>query len=160
MSTPSRRFRNERSQSAQAHAQGPEVIPPVPDQPSPTAATPSPGQTQGQPPLGSSPAVGPTQNKGQEVAAVKIVAVAMDGLLMAVHLVGANSESGKAILETIPKLAKLVPPGSVSREDKMKVMQSLTMAAQKQGQQMLQARPPGQPQAQPGAPPQAIPRAA
>ena len=133
----------------------------------PTAQPPvaqSPSGQQDQPPFGSSPATGPTQNKGQEAAAVKIVAVATDGLLLAVQLVGANSESGRVILESVQKLAKLVPPGSVSGADKMKVMQSLAMAAQKQGQQMSQMRPQGAPQAQPGQPgapqPQPMPHAA
>ena len=130
----------------------------MPDmQPGQAQPQPPSGQAPGQPPFGSSPATGPTQNKGQEAAAVKILAVATDGLMLAVQMVGPTSEAGRGILEAIQKLAKLVPPGSVSAQDKMKVMQQLTMAAQKQGQQMSQMRPGGAPpgQPQPGQPPAA-----
>ena len=135
----------------------------MPDmQPGQAQPHPPSGQAPGQPPFGSSPATGPTQNKGQEAAAVKILAVATDGLMLAVQMVGPTSEAGRGILEAIQKLAKLVPPGSVTPQDKMKVMQQLTMAAQKQGQQMSQMRPGGAPpgQPQPGQPHAAPPPAA
>lgn len=132
----------------------------MPDMP-PGQAQPQPpsGAQPGQPPFGSSPATGPTQNKGQEAAAVKILAVATDGLMLAAQMVGPTSESGRGILEAIQKLAKLVPPGSVTPQDKMKVMQQLAMAAQKGAQQMSSMRPGGAPPAgaPPGHPPAAAP---
>jgi len=78
--------------------------------------------------------------------------------MLAASLVGPSSESGRAILEGITKLSKLVPPGSVSGQDKLKVMQQLTIAAQKQGQQMQMMRQGGAPAQQPGQPPAAPPQ--
>ena len=125
---------------------------------------PQQGATPGQPPFGSSPATGPTANKGQEAVAVKALAVVIDGLMSIVQSVGPSSEPGRVILESVTKLSKLVPPGSVTPQDKMKVMQGLLIAAQKQGQQMSQMRPGGAPQPgqppQQAAPPQQMPHAA
>ena len=132
----------------------------MPDaQPGQAQPQPPSGAQPGQPPFGSSPATGPTQNKGQEAAAAKILAVATDGLMLAAQLVGPTSDAGRGILEAIQKIAKLVPPGSVTPQDKMKVMQQLTMAAQKGAQQMSQMRPGGAPP-QPGAPQPGQPQAA
>lgn len=76
-----------------------------------------------------------------------------DGLVQCLQLVGANSEPGKIILESIKKLAGLVPQGSVTPQDKMAVLQKLGMEAQKQGQQMQMMRQQQQQQGQGGGQP-------
>jgi len=87
-------------------------------------------------------------------------------MIQALQLVGANSEPGKVILDCVKKISGLVPPGSVTPQDKLVVLQKLGMEAQKAGQQMQQMRAQqmqggGQPGGgQPGAHPPQMPAGA
>lgn len=98
----------------------------------------APGQSQGQPPFGSSPATGPTQNKGHEVAGMKKIGLILDAIAETVPLVGAASEAGQALTEAMRKLAKFVPPGAVSPADKMNATRATMMKQQQQGAMMKQ----------------------
>jgi len=100
--------------------------------PNPAAAG-AAGGSQGTPPFGSSPATGPTQNKGHEVAGVKRIGLILDAIAETVPLVGAASEAGQALTEAMRKLAKFVPPGAVSPADKMNATRAQMLKQQQQG---------------------------
>lgn len=84
-----------------------------------------------------------------------------DGLLKVIGLLGANTENGRKALDILKRINDLVPPNSVTQQDKIQVLQTLGMEAAKQGQQMRTmmasqqqaahagAAPGGQPQPQP-----------
>lgn len=67
-----------------------------------------------QPPFGSSPATGPTPNKGYEAAAAQRLGAVVKQLEELIPLAGATSDIGKAALDALNKLVKLVPAGSVT----------------------------------------------
>jgi hypothetical protein len=64
--------------------------------------------------MGSSPATGPTPNKGFEAAGLQRLGIVIKQLEQLVPMFGAGSEPGKAVLEALNKLAKHVPSGSVT----------------------------------------------
>ena len=101
-----------------------------------------------QPPAGSTGgATTATANRGNETAAVKQVGLIIDGLTGALPLAGPGSELGKAILESIRRLAPFVPPGAVTPQDKINMIQSMAIQVQQQAQR-IQAMRQGQAQAQ------------
>ena len=96
----------------------------------------TPGQVPGQPqqpqaPFGSTPAVAPTANRGHEAAGLQKLGAALQSLTDALPLVGASSEPGQAILDMIKKLAKFVPPGTMTPAANRNQLEA---TAQKQGQ--------------------------
>jgi len=113
----------------------------MPETAAPTPAgsgLPKPAQTQ-QPPMGASPATGPTPNKGYEAAAMQKVAVVIKQLESALPLVGSGSDLGKAILDALNKLAKHVQPGSTSQaaqRNEIDQMQMKNMQAQQMQKQL------------------------
>lgn len=127
----------------------------MPDMPAPPVPSPqSPGASaapQGQPPSGSSPVAQPTQNRGNEVAAQKLVGLALMVLEQAGPISGANTEIGKEVYSSIAKLARLVPPGTVTPADIRQVAQQVLMKTNQFQQQMQQAQ---KPQAAPQSAPQ------
>ena len=129
----------------------PEPVPQPQPQAQPSAGA---APATGQPPFGSSPATGPTQNAGYTAAGAKQLGVLIDGMVMVLQLVGANSEPGQALLDAIKKLGRFVPPGSVTPADKMSVLQQLMIKAQQSGQQMKTMQAGGQPGQGGGAAPQ------
>ena len=87
---------------------------------------------------------------------MKSLGVALDGLTMVLQAFGANSEPGQAILDSIKKLGKFVPPGAVTPADKVSVYERLLMQTKQGAQQMQQmkqaaAGPAGAAQGQPPA---------
>jgi len=121
-----------------------------------------PGQSQQpQAPFGSTPAVSPTANRGHEAAGLQKLGVALQSLTDALPLVGASSEPGQAILDMIKKLAKFVPPGTMTPAANRNQLeatamkqgqnnQQMQMLKQMQAQKMQQGaggQPAGQPQA-------------
>ena len=68
----------------------------------------------GAPPNGSSPAVGPTQNKGYEAAGLQRLGSVIKMMTDLLPLVGATSDIGKELMSSMTKLSKFVPSGSVS----------------------------------------------
>lgn len=108
------------------------------------------------PPFGSSPATGPTQNRGYEAQALQELAVAVDQLGALMPKLGAASEAGQAVNDAIRKLAKFVPPGSVTPAAKANVMQTAATKNAQMGPQVQQMR---QMAAQGPQPPGAAPAA-
>jgi hypothetical protein len=103
----------------------------------------TPGQVPGQPqapqaPFGSTPAVAPTANRGHEAAGLQKLGAALQNLTDALPLLGAGSEPGQALLDMIKKLAKFVPPGTMTPAANRNQLEA---TAQKQGQnnQQMQA---------------------
>lgn len=111
--------------------------------PSPASAPPPPGSAApapGQPPFGSSPATGATQNPGFQIAGIKKLGLALVMLEEALPLLGAASEPGKDVLSVVSKLAKHVPPGAVTPADIQSQLQQLMVKQQQNAQQMTQMR--------------------
>ena len=115
------------------------------------APAPAPSGGQQQPPFGSSPATGPTPNKGYEAAGMQRLGLVVKTLEELVPMFGAASEPGKAVLEALNKLVKLVPSGSVSPAAEKNQLQQMQMRNTQQNAQMqaLKQQPQG------GAPQQA-----
>lgn len=119
----------------------------APSPPSTTVAQPGAGQ----PPFGSSPATGPTQNAGYQAQGLQGLSLVVKGLERLIPLLGAGSDAGQDALEALKKLSKHIPPGTVSPAAQQNEMEKQRMAfLQKQGmmQQAMQ-RPPQQAGAQP-----------
>ena len=90
----------------------PASAPGAPSSP-PTSGT--PGQPPAkQAPFGSSPATGPTPNRGYEAAAAQKLGLVLKQLGEMIPLAGATSEMGMAIMDMIKKGSKFVPQGSVT----------------------------------------------
>ena len=116
----------------------------------PGSGMPKPAQTQ-QPPMGTSPATGPTPNKGYEAAAMQAVAVAIKHLEAALQQAGSTSDMGKAVLDALTKLGKIAPPGSVSPAGQRNQMEQMQQK-QMQNMQMQKQLAGGQGGAPGGAP--------
>ena len=80
----------------------------------PIPAPAAPGGQPAQPPFGSTPATGATPNKGYEAAGLQKLGVVVKQLEALLPEVGAGSDIGKAVLESLNKLVKFVPAGSVT----------------------------------------------
>lgn len=113
--------------------------------------------------MGSSPATGPTANRGYEIAAKQGMGVIIQGLERMLPMVGAGSEMGKDILSMLKMATKHVQAGEVTpaaaknEMDKAQLANNQNMAmmqrmrAQQQGGQPGAGGVPGaqpQPQAQ------------
>src|SRR5262245_46832958 len=79
----------------------------------PGGAPPSPGGPPGQPPMGTTPAVGPTANRGHEMAARQGIGSVIKALEQLLPMVGSENELGQAIMKSITSLGKHVQPGQV-----------------------------------------------
>ena len=103
---------------------------------------PVPGQPPQQPqaPFGQTPAVGPTPNRGHEAAGLQKLGVALQNLQDALPLLGANSEPGQALLDMIKKLAKFVPPGSMTPAANRNQLEATAMKQGQNNQQMQQLK--------------------
>lgn len=116
--------------------------------------TPQQGAGTGQPPFGSSPATAPTQNQGYQAAGLAKIGVVVKQLESLLPLVGASSEAGQDVLESIKRLAKHIPPGSVSPAAQGNQMQEMMLKlAQMKGmpQPQAQSQSPAMPQPMPQA---------
>lgn len=124
-------------------------------QPAPAAGTPP---ATDQPPFGSSSATAPSPNKGYEAAALQRLGLVVKQLEELIPLAGAATDVGKAALDALNKLVKLVPSGSVSPASEKNNIEQMAMR-NAQGNQQMQAlkqqRMGGQPSgaAQPGGMP-------
>lgn len=103
----------------------------------------------GQPPSGPSPASHPTPNLGHQAAGVAKLAVIVKQMEETIPLIGATTEAGRALAEAMLKLAKHVPPGSVSGGMEQSAMQQAMMKARQQAPQIAAARA-AQPAPMPG----------
>ncbi len=112
--------------------------------------------------MGVSSASSPTQNRGHEAAALQRLGSIVNSLAELIPLAGATSDVGKAVMDALQKLTKLVPPGSVSPASAKNNIEQMAMKNTQQNQQMQalkqqQAGGQGAPQ---GGPPAQMPRAA
>jgi hypothetical protein len=131
----------------------PETAAPIPA----GSGLPKPAQMQ-QPPMGASPATGPTPNKGYEQAAMQKVAVVIKQLESALPLAGSGSDLGKAILDALNKLAKHVQPGSTSQAAQRNEIDQMAQKNMQASQMQKQLNSPqGGSQAPGGAPPPQAP---
>ena len=80
----------------------------------PIPAPAAPGGQPAQPPFGQTQATGATPNKGYEAAGLQKLGVVVKQLESLLPEVGAGSDIGKAVLESLNKLVKFVPAGSVT----------------------------------------------
>jgi hypothetical protein len=102
----------------------------------PTPAAPG-GQPQ-QPPFGQTSAVGSTPNKGFEAAGLQKLGVVVKQLEALLPEVGASSDIGKAVLDSLSKLVKFVPAGSVTPAAQKNAIEA-QMRQQQQGNQQMAA---------------------
>jgi hypothetical protein len=123
---------------------------------------PVPGQPQQpQAPFGSTPAVSPTPNRGHEAAGLQKLGSALQSLTDALPLLSASSEPGQAILDMIKKLAKFVPPGTMTPAANRNQLEATAMKQGQNNQQMQALKAMqmkgggGQPQPAAGGQPQA-----
>src|SRR5215469_11574851 len=111
----------------------------MPQIPTPSAPRP-PGPGGGGPPMGSTPAVSPTPNRGGEASALQAAAAAAQILTQALNAAGATSEIGGKILDILKSLNKLAPPGSASPAGQKNVMDQAQLRHAQQNQQAQQLR--------------------
>ena len=119
------------------------------------AQPPQGGAKPDQPPFGSSPATGPTQNLGRVAAGMARIGLLVQSMTETLQLVGATSEPGQDLLDAIKKLSKHIQPGSVSDSEKKNQLQGMLMKQQQMAPHMAAMRSQqaggGQPQAAPSA---------
>src|ERR1700744_220560 len=120
----------------------------MPEMTPPAAAAPAgakpPGAAQPQQaPFGSSPATGPTPNKGYEAAAMQRVGVLVKQMTEILPMVGATSELGASLMKAIQGLAKHVPPGSTSNAAEKNSIEKMAIQNQQNGQMQQQMKQPG-----------------
>lgn len=109
--------------------------------------------------MGVSSVTGPTPNKGYEAQVIQRLGSMVNQLTEMLPLVGATSEMGTMIMDTIKKFAKHVPPGASTPASERNNIQQMGMKNAQNMQMMQQMQPGAPPQgAQPGGPP--MPRAA
>ena len=123
----------------------------MPEEMPPTAGGDSPQQA----PMGVSSVTGPTPNKGYEAQVIQRLGSMVNQLTEMLPLVGATSEMGTMIMDTIKKFAKHVPPGASSPASERNNIQQMGMKNAQNMQMMQQMRPGASPQGgqQPGGPP-------
>jgi hypothetical protein len=99
------------------------------------------GPAQQQAPFGSSPAAGPTPNRGYEAAAAQRLGVVIKQLESLLPLVGSASEIGKDVLKMLNIGNKHVPAGSVTPAAERQNVQRMAMQNTQNQQLMQQMRP-------------------
>lgn len=98
-----------------------------------------PGGGEGKPqgaPFGTSAATQPTPNQGYEAAALQKLGIIVKQLEEMIPLAGAATDTGKACLEALNKLVKLVPPGSVTPASEKNNIDQMAMKNTQQNAQM------------------------
>lgn len=108
----------------------------VPEAPNPSA----PGGAQAQPPMGVSPATGPTPNRGYEAAGLQQLGMIVKQMERMIPLVGATSEVGKTVIKCLGQLTKHVPAGSVTPAAEKSMAENTMMRATQANQQMQALR--------------------
>jgi hypothetical protein len=132
---------------------------PVPPS-SPTPAQPgmpqgAPGAaSQGQPPIGSSPATQPVPNRGLQAAGLAKLGVVVKQLEGLLPVFGAGSDAGRDVLKALNSLSKHIQPGDVSQGVEQSALQELMTKLRQNAPQIAAARAAGQGGAPGGAAPQ------
>ena len=99
------------------------------------------GQPQpGQPPFGSSPATGPTQNQGMMAAGMARLSLILRLAEETLPLLGSQSEPGQDLVKCIGIMAKHLQPGSVSPVAENNAMQSVMLKSQQMAPLMAAMR--------------------
>lgn len=118
---------------SQASPRSPEVtLSMIQQSPSAVPGTPQPQSA----PFGSSPATGPTPNKGFEAAGLQRLGAVVKQLEELIPMFGAASDPGKACLDALNKLVKLVPAGSVTPASQKNNIEQMAMRNVRDNQQM------------------------
>jgi hypothetical protein len=112
------------------------------------------GQQQTAPPNGSTPATGPTQNKGYEAAGLQRLGSVIKMMTDILPLVGATTDAGKELMKAMTGLSKYVPAGSVSPAADRNNIEQAAMRNTQNNQQMQAVQQMRQGGAQPGQAPQ------
>lgn len=99
------------------------------------AAVPGSPQPQSAP-FGTTPATGPTPNRGFEAAGLQRLGSVVKQMEELIPLVGAASEPGREILKALNILVKLVPAGSQSPAAQRNNIEQMAMRNVKDNQQM------------------------
>lgn len=122
--------------------------------PDPAQAAAPPGGAQ-QAPFGTTSATQPTPNRGYEAAALQKVALVIKQLEELIPMAGAATDTGKACLDALNKLVKLVPAGSVTPAAEKNNIEAMAMKNTQNNAQMeaLKAQRMGGAQPGAGAPP-------
>ena len=92
--------------------------------------------------MGTTPATGPSPNRGREMAGLQKISLALKALEEAIPMVGAASEPGAAILKCITNLAKFMQPGSVSPAAERNQLESMLTQNTRNGQVLQQLKQP------------------
>src|SRR5215468_5477654 len=82
-------------------------------------------QPSASPPMGVSPATGPTPNKGYEMAAMNAIGTVVNKLMEVLSMVGPTSDIGKTLMDVIQKLTKHVKPGDTSQAAQRNVIREM-----------------------------------
>lgn len=120
---------------------------PMPEAMTPTAG----GPAQQQAPFGSTPATGPTPNRGLEAAATQRLGIVIKQLEQLLPMAGAMSEMGKDVIKALNMLTKHVPAGTVTpAAERQNVERMAAQNTQNQSLMSQMQKPPGGGGAQPG----------
>lgn len=121
--------------------------------PNPQTAPPSAGASPGQPPIGSSPATGPTQNLGLAAQGIQAAGALLNAMARLIPAVGPATPIGQAIAKAMVDIGKHVQPGSTTPQGEMNFAQRMVQTQQQMMPQRAamaaMQRPPAPPQ--PGA---------
>lgn len=108
-------------------------------------AMPVPGQAPA--PFGQTGATSPSPNLGYEAAGLQKLGSIVKALEDLIPMFGATTEAGQAVMDTLKKLVKFVPPGSVTPASEKNMLEQAMMkniANNAQVQSLRQAQmPPG-----------------
>lgn len=116
---------------------------------------------QGQPPIGSSPVTGPTQNLGAAAKGMQAVSALLSGMAIVMPLVGPATPLGQAINKAIGDIAKHVPPGASTPQGEGNFLKEMMLKQQQmQSQRAAVGAMGGQPGGMPpgGASPMPAPQ--
>lgn len=109
-----------------------------------------------QAPFGTSGATTPTPNLGYEAAALQRLGSVVKQLEDLIPLAGVTTELGIAVLDTLKKLVKFVPPGSITpaaEKNQIEQMMMKNVANNQQVQALRQSQMSGMPGAGAASPP-------
>jgi len=123
---------------------------PIPSTPQAPTGQPSVGAPPSN--FGASPVAGPSPNLGMNASGMQKVSMAVRLLSEAMPLVGASSEVGNAILNSIRTLSKHVPANTSTPSVDQATLQKMLMDRARQSAMMQQAQQ-GQPSPNASMPP-------
>lgn len=93
-----------------------------------------------QAPMGSSSITGPTPNRGFEAAGMQKLGMAIKLMTDALSLIGATSEVGHQIMDSIKKLSKHVQPGTMNPASERNNIEQMAMRNQQNSQLQQQMK--------------------